>query len=279
MRNSTGTPMAVRKTTRIRTRLRAWFRRWARNYVWSSLVAQFVASDAFRSAPALPVNREPIHMSLLNDLKLSRRHALKGIVSGVGVSLWLPVLDVMCNESGTAFAAGTPLPTTFGIFFWGNGVYPGQTWTPSATGDGNAWQRPPALTAFANLKDYMTLVDWDGHAGCLSSKDTGWGVVYVLAGGDGALASPRRHRQVALRSAARNRPGDAVAADDRSVGRQRHLHQRALQVARDGHPEVHGHEHGNGEPESRPHRARTSLCRRSVIPEPFNTLFKTGARP
>lgn len=28
----------------------------ARNYVWSGLVGDFVASDAFRSAPALPVN-------------------------------------------------------------------------------------------------------------------------------------------------------------------------------------------------------------------------------
>ena len=27
----------------------------ARNYVWSSFLADFVASDAFRSAPALPV--------------------------------------------------------------------------------------------------------------------------------------------------------------------------------------------------------------------------------
>ena len=27
----------------------------ARNYVWSNLLADFVASDAFRSAPALPV--------------------------------------------------------------------------------------------------------------------------------------------------------------------------------------------------------------------------------
>jgi hypothetical protein len=28
----------------------------ARNYVWSGLVSDFVTSDAFRSAPALPVN-------------------------------------------------------------------------------------------------------------------------------------------------------------------------------------------------------------------------------
>ena len=27
----------------------------------------------------------------------------------MGVSLWLPVLDVMCNENGTAFAAGEAL--------------------------------------------------------------------------------------------------------------------------------------------------------------------------
>ena len=123
-------------------------------------------------------------MSILKDLKFSRRHALKGIVSGVGVSLWLPVLDAMCNESGTAFAAGTPLPTTFGIFFWGNGIYPGQTWTPSATGDGNAWQLPPALSAFANLKDYMTLLTGMDMLDA-QFKGHGWGVVYVLAGGDG----------------------------------------------------------------------------------------------
>ena len=46
----------------------------------------------------------------------------------------LPVLEIMCNESGTAFAQGAPLPTTFGIFFWGNGIHPGSLWTPSGDG-------------------------------------------------------------------------------------------------------------------------------------------------
>jgi hypothetical protein len=122
-------------------------------------------------------------MEILNKLKFSRRHALRGILSGVGVSLWLPVLDVMCNDNGTAFAAGEPLPTTFGIFFWGNGIHP-EAWTPQATGEGDAWALPSNLTSFEELKGDMTLVTglnmMDGVF-----KGHGWGVVYVLAGGDG----------------------------------------------------------------------------------------------
>lgn len=122
-------------------------------------------------------------MEILNKLKFSRRHALRGILSGVGVSLWLPVLDVMCNENGTAFAAGTALPTTFGIFYWGNGIHAAQ-WTPKATGDGDAWSLMTNLSAFSKLKGDMTLVTglqmMDG-----GFKGHGWGVVYVLAGGDG----------------------------------------------------------------------------------------------
>jgi hypothetical protein len=124
-------------------------------------------------------------MAILKDLKFSRRYALRGALSGIGVALWLPVLDAMCNESGTAFAQGAPLPTTFGIFFWGNGVHPGPLWTPTATGDGNAWQLPPNLQDFADLKDSMTLVTGlDMMDGVF--KGHGWGIVYVLAGGDGS---------------------------------------------------------------------------------------------
>jgi hypothetical protein len=125
-------------------------------------------------------------MAILDTLKISRRHALRGILSGVGVALWLPVLDVMCDENGTAFAQGTPLPTTFGVFFWGNGVHPGSLWTPTTTGDGNAWQLPTNLSDFADLKDAMTLVTGlDMLDGVF--KGHGWGVVYVLAGGDGHI--------------------------------------------------------------------------------------------
>src|SRR3954471_24042604 len=96
-------------------------------------------------------------MSLLKDLKVSRRFALRGALSGIGVAMWLPVLDAMCNNNGTAFAAGEALPTSFGIWFWGNGIHPDQ-WTPTAAGNGNAWQLTTALQPFADVKDSLTLV-------------------------------------------------------------------------------------------------------------------------
>src|SRR5258708_3409915 len=127
-------------------------------------------------------------MAILDKLKVSRRHVLRGALSGVGVALWLPVLDVMLNDSGTAFAQGAPLPTTFGIFCWGNGIHPGALWTPTTTGDGNAWQLPPNLMAFADLKDAMTLVTGLDMLSAVF-KGHGWGCVYVLAGGDGTICN------------------------------------------------------------------------------------------
>lgn len=124
---------------------------------------------------------------LLRQLKTSRRFALRGALSSVAVSLWLPVLDAMCNDHGTAFAQGDPLPTTFGIWFWGNGIHR-RYWTPASTGVGDAWQLPPNLEAFADLKDHVTLVTGlDMLDGVF--KGHGWGTVYVLAGGDGQLAT------------------------------------------------------------------------------------------
>ena len=122
-------------------------------------------------------------MEMLKKLKFSRRNALRGALSGVGVALWLPVLDAMCNEHGTAFAQGAPLPTTFGIFCWGNGIHP-QLFTPTAMGDGNAWQLSPNLMDFADLKDAMTLVSGLDMMDA-KFKGHGWGCLYVLAGGDG----------------------------------------------------------------------------------------------
>jgi hypothetical protein len=126
-------------------------------------------------------------MELLNKLKVSRRFALRGALGGIGVSLWLPVLDAMCNNNGTAFAAGEPLPTSFGIWFWGNGIHTDQ-WTPTGTGDGDAWQLPTALTDFADVKDSMTLVTGLDMMDA-KFKGHGWGVAYVLAGGDGNLCT------------------------------------------------------------------------------------------
>jgi hypothetical protein len=126
-------------------------------------------------------------MSALKSLKISRRFALRGALSGIGVAMWLPVLDAMCNNNGTAFAAGEPLPTSFGIWFWGNGIHTDQ-WTPTTTGSGDAWQLPTALTSFADVKEAMTLVTGLDMLDA-KFKGHGWGVVYVLAGGDGNLCT------------------------------------------------------------------------------------------
>ena len=57
----------------------------ARSYVWSNLLADFVASDAFRSAPALPVNREHVNGNPEQAQVLSATCSAWGMVSGVGV--------------------------------------------------------------------------------------------------------------------------------------------------------------------------------------------------
>ena len=85
---------------------------------------------------------------MLKKLRVSRRFALRGALGGIGVAMWLPVLDAMCDDNGTAFAAGGALPTSFGIWFWGNGIHTDQ-WTPSGTG--SAWQLPTALKDFADV--------------------------------------------------------------------------------------------------------------------------------
>jgi hypothetical protein len=126
-------------------------------------------------------------MSLLKQLKVSRRFALRGALGGIGVAMWLPVLDAMCNNNGTAFAAGDALPTSFGVWFWGNGVHSDQ-WTPKTTGSGDAWQLSTALNDFTDVKDSMTLVTGLDMMDA-QFKGHGWGVVYVLAGGDGNICT------------------------------------------------------------------------------------------
>ncbi|MEO8903845.1 MAG: DUF1552 domain-containing protein [Polyangiaceae bacterium] len=126
-------------------------------------------------------------MERLNKLKISRRFALRGALGGIGVAMWLPVLDAMCNNNGTAFAAGEALPTSFGVWFWGNGIHP-DVWTPLDAGTGDAWALSTNLQDFADLKDSMTLVTGLDMMDA-KFKGHGWGVAYVLAGGDGNVCT------------------------------------------------------------------------------------------
>jgi hypothetical protein len=126
-------------------------------------------------------------MEILRKLRVSRRFALQGAVGGIGVSLWLPILESMCNDNGTAFAQGEPIPTSFGIFFRGNGHYP-PDWTANGTGSGDSWQLPKNLEAFAALKADMTYVTGLDMLDAMF-KGHGWGTVYLLAGGDGNVCT------------------------------------------------------------------------------------------
>jgi hypothetical protein len=124
-------------------------------------------------------------MEVLKKLRVSRRFALQGALGGIGVSLWLPILEAMCNDHGTAFAQGEPIPTSFGIFFRGNGYYP-PDWTPTGLSDDPDWGLPKNLEAFAALKNDMTFITGLDMMDAVF-KGQGWGMVYVLAGGDGNI--------------------------------------------------------------------------------------------
>lgn len=64
-------------------------------------------------------------MNIRNKDRLNRRALLRGALAGSAVTVSLPFLDCMLNESGTALAAGAPLPVRFGTWFWGLGHTPG----------------------------------------------------------------------------------------------------------------------------------------------------------
>jgi len=90
---------------------------------------------------------------------LNRRTVLRGLLTtGASVSIGLPLLEAMLNESGTALAqTGTALAPLYVTWFFGNGTLPG-LWKPAVTGAGAAWQLSPQLQPLAELKSYLTVV-------------------------------------------------------------------------------------------------------------------------
>ncbi len=90
---------------------------------------------------------------------LHRRTILKGaLLTGAAVTIPLPLLEAMLNESGTALAqTGNPLPPLYVTWFFGNGILPGR-WRPALTGTGAAWQLSPQLQPLAAIKSYLTVI-------------------------------------------------------------------------------------------------------------------------
>ena len=63
---------------------------------------------------------------------LDRRTVLKGVLAtGATVSIPLPLLEIMLNGNGTAYAqTSTPVPPLFVLWFFGNGSLPGDPLGP-----------------------------------------------------------------------------------------------------------------------------------------------------
>ncbi len=90
--------------------------------------------------------------------RLSRRTVLRGaLATGTAISVPLPILDIMLNSNGTAFAQGAPLPKRYCTWFFGNGIIPA-LWNPSATGTGSAWSLTEELAPLLPVKPWLTVV-------------------------------------------------------------------------------------------------------------------------
>lgn len=90
---------------------------------------------------------------------LDRRTLLRGILStGATITVGLPLLDAMLNESGTALAQSSePLAPLYVTWFFGNGTLPG-LWKPAATGAGSAWSLSHQLEPLAEVKSHLTVI-------------------------------------------------------------------------------------------------------------------------
>ena len=108
----------------------------------------------------------------MRKLRVARRTLLRGIAYGGAIGIGLPVLDIMLDSHGKAYADGTPLPKRFGVFFWGNGVRLSH-YMPASVGD---YALSEALQPLADVKDYVSVAsgfdiktgnERGHHAGCV----------------------------------------------------------------------------------------------------------------
>ncbi len=93
--------------------------------------------------------------SMMSSMAITRRKALRGMLAGSAVTVGLPILDCVLNESGNAFAAtGERLPARFATWFWGLGLGEGD-WVPKTAG--TDYELPPQLQALKPLQKKMNL--------------------------------------------------------------------------------------------------------------------------
>lgn len=98
--------------------------------------------------------------------EITRRSMFRSTLKGAAVTLCVPILDMVLDTNGEAFAAtGTPLPARFGTWHWGCGMNPDR-WVPKATGTG--WEATPELEKLARFRDHINV--FTGYAALLDGR-------------------------------------------------------------------------------------------------------------
>lgn len=104
---------------------------------------------------------------MTNRHPFSRRTLLRGTLAGAAaIALPIPVLDIMLDGNGVAFADGTPRFARFGTWFWGCGMNPAR-WVPPTQGSDYALSTE--LAALAPVRQHVSVlsgfnVPLDGRA-------------------------------------------------------------------------------------------------------------------
>jgi hypothetical protein len=94
--------------------------------------------------------------SILHQKSLTRRSFIASLVKGsILASIPLPILETMLHSHGEVLADGLPLPTRFGIWFWGNGIRR-EHWIPDQ--QGYDWVPKAELMPLNDLKPYFNLI-------------------------------------------------------------------------------------------------------------------------
>src|SRR5579863_8886269 len=97
---------------------------------------------------------------------ITRRNLFRSTLKGAAVVLSVPILDMVLDGNGAAFAAtGAALPVRFGTWHWGCGMNPDR-WIPAATGAN--WEPSPELKVLAPYQKDINL--YTGYAALLDGR-------------------------------------------------------------------------------------------------------------
>jgi len=117
-----------------------------------------------------------------------RRQVLRGMLGGTAAVVGLPILDVMLNDHGTAFAAtGDSLPTRLATWFYPLG-FGENDWTPKTVGAG--YELPALLEPLKPYQDKLNLFTGaQAHLDGISSEPHYMGPQVAMSGVAGKTTS------------------------------------------------------------------------------------------